>query len=207
LSLKGRVGIFGGTFNPLHNAHMRVAHVALAQYELASVLFVPNGIPPDRGPVEGVTGEDRYRMIQAAVAGEGRFAVSRIEIDRKGPSYTIDTIRALKEDCRQGICFILGADRLRGIKTWREPEALLRSVPFLVAPREGVSAGVFGQAPFDMAEVYALKMEEVDLSSSWLRDKVARGEGIAEWVPLRVAEYVAKNGLYRNRKLTGVRAA
>jgi len=202
----GRVGLFGGTFNPLHNAHLRVAGVALRQYELSSVLFIPNGIPPHKGPLKGITGEDRYRMVRAAIERYERFDVSRMEIDREGPSYTIDTIRALKHDYRQGVCFIVGADRLLDITTWSEPEALLQSVPFIIAPREGLSGGAFERSPFDAAQIYPLDMEQVDLSSSWLREKVARGEDISEWVPPEVEAYITKNELYRNRELTGVRS-
>jgi len=205
LSLKGRVGLFGGTFNPLHNAHIRVARVALEQCELSKVLFIPNGIPPHKGPVDGISVEDRYRMVRAAIERFREFDISRVEIDREGPSYTIDTIRALKDDYSEGVCFIVGADRLLDITTWREPEALLRSMPFVIAPRAGLSGDVFDPAPFNVAEIYALDMEEVDLSSSWLRDMVARGEEIGEWVPPEVGAYIAKHGLYRNRELSGIR--
>ena len=206
MSLTGRVGLFGGTFNPLHNAHVRVARKALEQYELSMVLFIPNGIPPHKGPLEGISKEDRYRMVGAAISGCEEFAISRIEIDRDGPSYTIDTIRALKDDYSQGVCFIVGADRLLDIATWREPGALLRSVPFVIAPREGVSEDAFDLSPFAAARVHRLDMEEVNLSSSWLREKVLRGESISEWVPQEVATYIAENGLYRNRELTGARS-
>jgi nicotinate-nucleotide adenylyltransferase len=206
LSLKGRVGLFGGTFNPLHNAHIRVARAALEQCGLSRVLFIPNGIPPHKGPLEGISGEDRYRMVRAAIARFEEFDVSRIEIDREGPSYTIDTIRALKEDYRQGICFIVGADRLLDISTWREPEALLRSVPFVIAPREGVSRDALDRPPFDAALIRFLDMEEVDLSSSWVRERVASGEEIGVWVPPEVAGYIAENGLYRDRELTRTRS-
>ena len=201
------MGLFGGTFNPLHNAHVRVARVALEQYELAGVLFIPNGIPPHKGPVEGISAEDRFRMVLGAIERYEEFGISRIEIDREGPSYTIDTIRALKDDYREGVCFIVGADRLLDITTWREPKALLESVPFIIAPREGLSGGAFDLAPFDAAEIHPLDMEEVDLSSSRLREKAARGEEIRECVPPEVAAYIAKHGLYRNRELTGVRSA
>jgi len=200
------VGLFGGTFNPLHNAHIRVARVALEQCELSRVLFIPNGIPPHKGPVEGISTEDRYRMVRAAIERFEEFDISRVEIDREGPSYTIDTIRALKDDYGVGVCFIVGADRLLDISTWREPEALLRSVPFVIAPRVGLSGEVFDPAPFDAAEIHALDMEEVDLSSSWLRDMAARGEEIGEWVPPEVAGYIVKHGLYRDRELSGIRS-
>ena len=200
------MGLFGGTFNPLHNAHIRVARAAFGQCGLSSVLFIPNGIPPHKGPLKGISGEDRYRMVRTAIARYEEFDISRIEIDREGPSYTIDTIRALKDDYNQGVCFIVGADRLLDITTWREPEALLQSAPFVIAPREGVSEDAFDLSPFDAAQTYPLDMEEVDLSSSWRRETVARGEEIGEWVPPEVAAYIAENGLYRDRELTGARS-
>ncbi|MBU0595248.1 nicotinate-nicotinamide nucleotide adenylyltransferase, partial [Candidatus Bipolaricaulota bacterium] len=125
---------------------------------------------------------------------------SRIEIDRDGPSYTIDTIQALKDDYAQGICFIVGADRLLELDTWKEPDALLQSVPFVIAPRAGVSVEAFCLPPFDIATIHTLDMMEVDLSSSWLREKVHRGEAIDEWVPSAVARYVREHGLYRDRE-------
>ncbi len=207
MNLQGRVGLFGGTFNPLHNAHLRVAEVALHQCRLSEVVFIPNGIPPHKGPLEGISGEDRYRMVQAAIAEHDRFRVSRIEIQREGPSYTIDTIRALKDDIPQGLCFIVGADRLLDITTWREPEALLRSVPFVIAPREGIPVDAFGRPPFDAAQMVVLDMEEVDLSSTWLREKAARGEDISAWVPPPVAAYVVRKGLYGTRQCTGIRTS
>ena len=206
MSLTGRVGLFGGTFNPLHNAHIEVARKTVACCGLSRVLFIPNGIPPHKGPLMGISGEDRYRMVCAAIARYDDLDVSRIEIDREGPSYTIDTIRAMKDDYPQGICFIVGADRLLDITTWREPEALLRSVPFVIAPREGVSVDAFSDALFDRAEMHLLDMEEVDLSSSWVRERVMRGEPISEWVPPEVEAYITENGLYRNRELSGIRS-
>ena len=136
MSFRHRVGLFGGTFDPPHRAHLLVAQEALRQCGLRRVILIPNGVPPQKGdPLE--TGEDRFRMVQALVRGRRGLSASRVEIDREGPSYTIDTIRAMKDDCPEGLCFILGADRLLGIDTWRESRALLRSVPFIVAPRPG----------------------------------------------------------------------
>jgi len=199
--LKGRVGLFGGTFNPLHNAHLEVARTALNQYELSGIVFVPNGIPPHKGPVLSGDKEVRYEMVRLAVESIPKFDVSRIEVDRDGPSYTIDTIRALKEDYPQGICFIVGADRLLKLDTWREPHELLRSVPFVIAPRSGVSLDVFDVSPFREAVIVPLEMEDVDLSSSALRERIYSGESIREWVPRQVADYIEEHKLYRKREL------
>ena len=196
-SLKGRVGLLGGAFDPTHNAHLAVARAALRQFELSRIVFVPNGIPPRKSASDGVTSEDRYRMACRAVAGCRDFSVSRIEIDRDGPSYTIDTIRAMKEDCPEGVCFILGADQMSEIETWREPQALLDNVPFVVAPRAGIPLSFLARPPFDVASIQVLDMGEVDLSSTAVRDRVARGESIETWVPRSVARYIEEHGLYR----------
>ena len=201
MNLKGRVGLFGGTFNPLHNAHLKVARTALDQYELSSIVFIPNGIPPHKERVLGGDKEVRFEMVRLAVEPFPEFTVSRIEVDREGPSYTIDTIRALKDDYPQGICFIVGADRLLKLDTWKEPHELLRSVPFIIAPRSGVSLGVFDVSPFREAMIVPLEMEDVDLSSSGLRERAQRSESIREWVPEQVAEYIEKHKYYRNREL------
>jgi len=196
----GRIGVFGGTFNPLHNAHLLVAHTALRQHALSQILFVPSGIPPHKEIEDGVDKEDRYAMVSRGVAPFPRFAVSRIEIDRDGPSYTIDTIRALQKVHPEGICFIVGADLIAQIETWREPDALLASVPFLIAPRNGIPVERFTQAPFDDAALQFLDMEPVDLSSTGVRERVRRGEPIAEDVPRAVVEYIDAHHLYRDRQ-------
>lgn len=194
------MGLFGGTFNPLHNAHIQVARVALEQYSLSRIIFVPNGIPPHKERVLGSSKEDRFEMVRLAVEAIPQFDASRIEVDRDGPSYTIDTIRALKDDYPQGICFIVGADRLMKLDTWKEPHELLRSVPFIIAPRSGVSLDVFDVSPFREAVIVPLEMEDVDLSSSGLRERIERGEAIHEWVPAPVARYIEENRCYQKRE-------
>jgi len=143
-------------------------------------------------------------MVRMAVEDRVHMQVSRIEIDRSGLSYSIDTIRAMKDDYPQGVCFIVGADRLLELETWKEPDALLRSVPFVVAPRTGARVSAFDVLPFCVATICLLDMEEVDLSSTSLRIMVARGEQIDGLVPTEVADYIEQKGLYRNRELTGV---
>jgi nicotinate-nucleotide adenylyltransferase len=196
LTLRSRVGLFGGTFDPPHRAHLLVAQEALKQCGLSRIVLIPNGVPPQKGAASG-TKEDRFRMVQLLVRGRRGLTASRIEIDREGPSYTIDTIRAMKDDYPEGLCFILGADRLLGIDTWKEYRALLRSVPFVVAPRAGILLSSFSGSPYDEASIHVLDMAAVDLSSSFVRERVARGETIESWVPRGVAAYVRSRGLYR----------
>ena len=195
------MGLFGGTFNPLHNAHIEVARTALEQYELSRVVFIPNGVPPHKGRELGADKEARFEMVQLAIEAIPEFAVSRIEVDREGPSYTIDTIRAIKDDYPQGICFIVGADRLQKLDTWKEPHELLRSVPFVIAPRSGVNLDVFDVSPFREAVIVPLKMQDVDLSSSELRERAQRGESICRWVPTQVAEYIEEHKCYRKQEM------
>lgn len=195
--MKGSVGLLGGAFDPIHNGHLAIAREALAQCELSSVVFVPYGEPPDPDAKVLSGPEDRYQMVATAIAKEEQLSVSRIEIDRPGPSYTIDTLRAMKDDCPQGICFIVGADRLSQIASWREPEAILALVPIITALRGDVLEAVFRSAPFDEASVFLLNMPRVDVSSTLVRERVARGEPIREWVPPEVAAYIEAHGLYR----------
>ena len=205
MNLGNRVGLFGGTFNPLHNAHLLVAERALQQYALSEVVFIPSGIPPHKQVEDGIDKEDRYEMVGQAITSNDRFSVSRIEIDREGPSYTIDTIRSLKRVYRQGVCFIVGADLLLQIETWKEPQELLTSVPFIIAPRDGVCKEAFLSPPLDRAEVHFLAMKEVDLSSSWVRERVKDGEAIQDWVPPVIAEYIEQHGFYQGSQLTQIR--
>ncbi len=198
MSLRHRVGLFGGTFDPPHRAHLLVAQEALRQCGLRRVLFVPNGVPPQKGQALE-TSDDRYRMVQALVRGRKGLSASRIEIDRQGPSYTIDTIRAMEQDVPEGLCFILGADRLMGIDAWKESQDLLRSVPFVVAPRPGVDLSKPARAPWAGARIHELDMMPVDLSSTFVREKASRGEDLEPWVPRGVAKYIREHGLYRAR--------
>ncbi|MEA3238910.1 MAG: nicotinate-nucleotide adenylyltransferase [Candidatus Bipolaricaulota bacterium] len=198
--MSGRIGLFGGTFNPLHSAHMLVAKEAYEQFELSKVIFIPSGTPPHKEILVNVTKEDRFAMVQGAIEPCDYLSVSRIEIDRYGLSYTIDTITALQDQYPEELCFIVGADLLLQIETWKNPRKLLASVPFLIAPRNGISKDLFAAPPFDKARISFLEMEEVDLSSTWIRDQIRQGEGIPDCVPEPVASYIKERGLYQYRE-------
>lgn len=200
LNLTGRIGLFGGTFNPLHSAHLLVAEAAYEQFGLSQVIFIPSGTPPHKEILSDVTREDRYAMVKLAIAEFPHFSVSRVEIDRDGPSYTIDTIRALQGDYPQGLCFIVGADLLLQIETWKEPRELLASVPFIIAPRDGIKRERFSAPPFDRARISFLEMDEVDLSSTWVREQIMSGGGVPDCVPGSVARYIEEHGLYQYRE-------
>jgi len=204
LSLQNRMGLFGGTFNPLHNAHIAVANNAMEQFGLAEIVFIPSGTPPHKKVAGGVDKEMRYTMVKDALSATPYFSVSRIEIDRHGPSYTIDTIEAMREVYPQGLCFIVGADLLADIETWKKPEALLRSIPFIVAPRARITEEAFTSPRFTGAQIHWLRMQQVDLSSSWVRKRIRQGQPIEKWVPEEVINYIKQHRLYQGRKLSRV---
>lgn len=197
MNLRSRVGLFGGTFNPIHNAHLKVAKQALAQMDLAKVIFIPSKIPPHKD-AEGIPPADRrYEMVKLAIQGEENFEVSDVEIKRSGPSYTVDTIEQMK-DKYERVAFIVGADNLLKIDTWKQPEKLLDSCPFIVAPRHGQGAEDLQKGIFEGKDIRFLDMEEIDLSSTKIRKSFQNDAAVDGLVPEPVRRYIEKEGLYRS---------
>jgi nicotinate-nucleotide adenylyltransferase len=190
------VGLFGGTFNPIHLGHLRVAEEALKQCGLKKVVFLPTGKPPHREVAEGVPGEWRYQMVQLAIQGRPGLEVSRLELDCQGPCYTIDTVRTMSRRHPEGVAYILGADAFAEIETWKDWQELLASCPFIVAPRKGVPRKLFSRPPFTQAEVYFLDMEEIDLSSCDIRRAYREGKPTRGLVPPLVDRFIRARGLY-----------
>jgi nicotinate-nucleotide adenylyltransferase len=194
--LRGRTGLFGGTFNPIHLGHLRVAEEALRQFGLRKIVFLPTGQPPHRAVDEGVPGEARYAMVSLAVDGHAGFAVSRAEIDRVGPCYTVDTVEAMKNEHPEGVAYIVGADIFARIETWHDWPRLLTSCPFIVAPRPGIHPTAFGGSPFDRAELFFLQMPLISVSSSDVRRCYRDGLPTAGMVPPAVDRWIRAHGLY-----------
>ncbi len=188
--------MFGGTFNPIHVGHLRVAEEALRQFELREVVFVPTGHPPHRPVADGVPAEDRYTMVRLATADYPQFSVSRFEVDRPGPCYTVDTVAAMKEIYPHGVAFIVGADIFARIHTWRDWPRLLRSCPFIVAPRPATDIGSFSRPPFDQAEVHLLQMPPIPVSSSEVRRRYRSGLSTTGMVPPAVDRWIRDHRLY-----------
>ncbi len=196
-----RVGLLGGTFNPPHVAHLVCAQEALVQLGLDRVLLVPAGVPPHK-EVEAEPGvEHRIAMCEAAVAGDDRFAVSRADAGRAGPSYTVELLRALGAAApADELTFIVGGDMAYSLPAWREPEAVLALARLAVAEREGVRradiaerlAGLAGAA--DRVDFF--DMPRLDVSSSLLRRRAAAGGPLRYLVPEAVAAYIEREGLY-----------
>jgi nicotinate-nucleotide adenylyltransferase len=196
-----RVGLLGGTFNPPHLAHLVCAQEALTQLGLDRVLLVPAGVPPHK-EVEAEPGvEHRVAMCEAAVAGDDRFGVSRADVDRTGPSYTVELLRALRAAAPEDeLTFIVGGDMAHSLPAWRDPEAVLALARLAVAEREGVRRADIAErlAPLRGAaeRVDFFDMPRLDISSSLLRRRAAAGGPLRYLVPDAVAAYIAREALY-----------
>jgi len=196
LSLSSKVGLFGGTFNPVHNAHLKVAQKSIEQIGLDRVIMVPSKNPPHK-TTRGIPDADtRYKMVELAIQGEENLEVSRVEIERDGPSYTIDTIIEMKK-VYDDLVFIVGADNLVKIETWKEPEKLLKSCPFVIAPRGGYKKADFDDKIFDGKDLRFLDMDEISISSTKIRERIMDGESINSMVPSAVVDYILSKGLYQ----------
>ena len=191
-----RIGVFGGSFDPVHRAHVALAQSALGALHLDQVRWVPAGNPWQK--TRAITAaEDRVALVQAAIAAEPRFVLDRIEVDRSGPSYTLDTIRELQA-AHPGVQWVLliGQDQYSGLHTWRDWQMLLALVELAVANRPGdlrqphpdVQAFPHGMVPLPM----------LDISSTDIRTRVAAGLDISHLVPPGVARYIETHGLYRS---------
>lgn len=195
-----RLGVMGGTFDPLHWAHLLAAETARVRFGLERVLFVPAGQPPHKSDAIVTDPEDRYAMALLGTAGNPYFEVSRIELDREGPSYSVHTIRELKEfhGPETEIYFIMGADEALDLGSWYESDALPELARFLAAPRPGFHlSDLRTRLPEPFQEVVELlPMSPVELSSTKLRARVAAGESIRYLVPENVEVYIRKRGLY-----------
>lgn len=196
-----RIGILGGTFNPPHVAHLICAQEAAAQLGLDTVTLLPAGRPPHK-PVEDEPGaEHRLAMCALAAAGDQRLMVSRMEIDRPGPSYTLDTLKALGERGDQELTFIVGGDMAASLPDWHEPEAVLALARLAVAERAGARRERILRAVAGLRGVRErlcfLDVPRVDISSSMVRARVGAGRPIRYLVCDAVADYIAAHGLYR----------
>jgi nicotinate-nucleotide adenylyltransferase len=195
-----KLGVLGGTFNPPHIGHLVCAQEAHDQLALDRVVLMPAGVPPHKEIEADPGAEARYALCEAAVAGDERFEVSRIELDRPGRSFTVDTLRALHDQSPQDdITFIAGGDMARSLPSWREPETILSLATLAVAERaadkrDAISAAIAPLAGSDRVRFF--DMPRVDISSSLVRERVATGRPIRYLVPDAVADAIAENGWY-----------
>jgi nicotinate-nucleotide adenylyltransferase len=194
-----RLGVMGGTFDPIHYGHLVTAEEALVQFSLDAVLFVPTGEPWMKEGGEVTPPEDRYLMTVIATASNPRFAVSRIEIDRDGPTYTVDTLRALgAEHPDAELYFITGADAMLEIFDWKEPDEVLALAHFIAATRPGYDLTRFeSRASTRHPNVSVMNIPALAISSTDVRARQREGRPIRYLVPEGVKIYIDKARLYR----------
>jgi nicotinate-nucleotide adenylyltransferase len=199
------LGVFGGTFDPIHIAHLAVAEAARDALSLERVVFIPNRQPPHKPDQVVTPATDRLAMLRAAIADNPAFETSTMELDRDGPSYTSDTLEALRSERLAAgesvdIALILSVEALAGLATWHEPERVLELATLVVAPRDG-SPDIDAEAiarlvPGAKPRVVMLDGPRMRLSASDIRRRAAAGRSVRYLVPDAVAAYIGDHALY-----------
>ncbi len=193
-----RIGLFGGSFDPVHNGHVELARTALEQLRLDEVRWLPAGQPWQKTDRALAAPVHRREMVRLAIHGERRFVLDASEMQREGPSYTIDTVRALHaaQPAAEPV-LIIGADQYAALPTWHEWRELLASVTLAVAARDAQSVRPRGPLVAVWHRLELLAMAVVPVSSTQIRERIARGEPVAGMLPDAVARYIAQHKLYR----------
>ena len=183
-----RIGILGGSFDPIHHGHLILARAAREELGLDRVVFIPAHLSPHKTDSKPATSEDRLAMVRLAIDGEDGFAASDIELQRPAPSYTVDTLRELRAAHPEDeLLLLIGADNVAKFDTWREPQEIRRLAQIAVLDRGA------HRTPHDWPVVRRL----VDISSTDIRARVAEGRSIRYLTPGPVCDYIATHGLYR----------
>lgn len=216
-------GLFGGTFNPIHCGHLRAAEEVLKYFPLDRILFIPSYIPPHKDQKEIVAAEHRLKMVEIACKDQPKFQVSDIETRNPGPSYSIITLRKLKEIYPEDeFFFIVGSDAFLEIETWKDYEQLFKECSFIVVSRPGYGLQLVqkivekinqpvvlvkekmsgemsetGKAGLLFPAIYLLEIDALSVSSSEIRKRLQSGSSIAGLVPEEVEKYIIKYNLYR----------
>lgn len=209
-----RLGILGGTFDPVHYGHLRFAEEARELFSLDGVVFVPVGIPPHKEATRIASAEQRLKMVELAIKGNHLFCVSDIEIKKPWMSYSVDTIKEIKKEFSPEVelYFLVGHDAFQEIGSWKDYQELLTLCHFVVATR----AGQGGTLPLEVADLfcydgngcyryrggtwlYQVEITTLDISSTRIRETVRQGNSVKYLVPPEVEDFIRVNGLYRNR--------
>ncbi len=198
-----RIGVLGGTFDPAHNGHLAIAGEARKVLRLDEVLFVPAGQPWMKAGQAITPAEHRLAMLRLAVRGKPHFKVSTIELEREGPTYTVETLEELRSQYRENteIYFIMGQDALPEFPRWRQPVRIIELATLAIFPRLGYPPpdldALDTQLPGLKRRVVLLDSPLVDVSATEIRRRVVAGESLRGLVPAPVAAYIGANGLYR----------
>ena len=193
-----RIGVMGGTFDPIHHGHLVAASEVQAWFDLDEVVFVPTGQPWQKSTRQVSAPEDRYLMTVIATASNPRFSVSRVDVDRDGPTYTIDTLRDLhRQRPDTDLFFITGADALAQILTWHDAEAIFELAHFVGCTRPGTTIDDATLDGLPQQKVTTIEVPALAISSTECRARAQKSEPVWYLVPDGVVQYIAKRGLYQ----------
>jgi nicotinate-nucleotide adenylyltransferase len=205
-----KIGIFGGTFDPVHLGHLRVAEEVRESFGLEEVWFVLSARPPHKGGLAHAPVEDRWEMLKMALENNPHFKPCDLELKREGPSYSIDTVRELRKTLKVQLFFIIGEDAFLEIRTWKDWKELLESCNFAVMKRTRRNLTGFlrelGYEKVNPSEfknqkgtsLYLVKVTKLEISSTLIRTLVKNGSSINYLVPEQVRKYILEKGLYRS---------
>lgn len=203
-----RIAVMGGTFDPIHYGHLVAAEAARFEFNLDKVIFMPAGKPAHKQEKQVTDAEHRYDMTVLATATNPYFEVSRIELDRVGITYTVDTIKALKKmlGVETEIYFITGADAILEILTWYNVEELLGLCDFIAATRPGFNKKDLEQKLVELKskyhkDIFMIEIPSLAISSTDIRDRIANGKSIKYLLPETVEKYIYQSGLYRSEAI------
>lgn len=199
-----KIGIMGGTFDPIHNGHLHLGRQAFVEYGLDCIWYMPSGQPPHKKNHRVTAVEDRCQMLKLAIEGDEAFIFSDFEVGREGFTYTAQTLELLKAAYPEHeFYFILGADSLYEIETWYQPARVIGAVHILAASREYEDEHRPLREQMDYlnrkynGDIQMLHCTEVDISSEFIRDLAARGKSVKRYVPEKVAAYIQAHRLYQ----------
>ena len=198
-----RIGIMGGTFNPPHKGHLALAKKAIEEFALDQVIFIPSANPPHKDPKDIIDKEHRFNMVKIAIKGKKNYTISRIELDRSGISYAVDTFNILKSLHKNAkLFYIMGLDSINEILDWKKPLELFKMCEFIVGTRPGTKIRTFRRLvkfpPLqkEVDKIHIMELKE-DISSSDIRKKIKEKRSVSSVVPKGVLEYIKEMRLYK----------
>jgi len=195
LGPKKRIGIFGGTFNPVHFGHLAIAAAAFEQAGLDSIIFIPAHIPPHKNQEDIIDSKLRYEMIFRAISNNSDFSVSDIEIKKNEISYSVETLTSLKEKYPDSeLCFIIGSDSVPELKTWRLIDEISNLCCFIVANRPEFENFAKADLPENSIVLNGIYP---DISSTFIRKQIKQGQGVDDLLPKSIIQFINQNKLYK----------